>query len=68
MPRVSEEILFSISFNLLKSSGASDEEARVVSEHCIDANLAGHDSHGIIQIDDSRFGKICKNSCAIRRY
>ena len=50
MPRVSEEILFSISFNLLKSAGASNEEARVVSEHCIDANLAGHDSHGIIQI------------------
>ena len=50
MPRVSEEILFSISFNLLKSAGASNEEARVVSKHCIDANLAGHDSHGIIQI------------------
>ena len=48
MPRVSEEILFSISFNLLKSAGASNEEARVVSEHCIDANLAGHDSHVII--------------------
>ena len=30
--------------------GASDEEAEIISRHSIGANLAGHDSHGIIQI------------------
>lgn len=50
MPRISEDVLLNISASLLKSSGASNEEATIVSEHCIDANLAGHDSHGIIQI------------------
>ena len=46
MPRISEDVLLNISASLLKSSGASNEEATIVSEHCIDANLAGHDSHG----------------------
>ncbi len=31
-------------------AGASEEEAGIVSRHSIGANLAGHDSHGIIQI------------------
>ena len=35
---------------LLQAAGASAEEARIVSEHSVGANLAGHDSHGIIQI------------------
>ena len=39
-----------LAFHLLQAAGASDEEARIVSEHSIGANLAGHDSHGVIQI------------------
>jgi uncharacterized oxidoreductase len=32
------------------AAGAPDDEAEIVMQHSIDANLAGHDSHGIIQI------------------
>src|SRR4030095_11444367 len=32
------------------AAGAPREEAEIVMRHSVDANLAGHDSHGIIQI------------------
>jgi LDH2 family malate/lactate/ureidoglycolate dehydrogenase len=35
---------------LLKAAGASDEEAGAVAVGCVNANLAGHDSHGVIAI------------------
>jgi uncharacterized oxidoreductase len=35
---------------LLVAAGAPPEEAEIVMAHSVDANLAGHDSHGIIQI------------------
>ena len=50
MPRVSAAQLKSITQALLEASGASEPEAECVARHCIDANLTGHDSHGIIQI------------------
>ena len=50
MPTVAADKLREIATALLRGAGASDEEAAIVSRHSIDANLAGHDSHGIIQI------------------
>jgi uncharacterized oxidoreductase len=50
VPRVAAERLHRIGKSLLQAAGSSPEEAEVVMHHCIDANLAGHDSHGIIQI------------------
>src|ERR687884_1159178 len=50
MPRVAAERLHQIGTALLQAAGSSPDEAEVVMRHCIDANLAGHDSHGIIQI------------------
>src|SRR5207302_9042552 len=50
MPRVSAPDLHRIGKALLEAAGSSPDEAEVVMRHCIDANLAGHDSHGIIQI------------------
>jgi uncharacterized oxidoreductase len=50
MPTVSADRLHRIGAALLVAAGASDEEAEIVMQHSIDANLAGHDSHGIIQI------------------
>jgi len=35
---------------LLVAAGAPRDEAEIVIRHSIDANLAGHDSHGIMQI------------------
>jgi hydroxycarboxylate dehydrogenase B len=31
-------------------AGSSEEEARIVGDHLVDANLAGHDSHGVIRV------------------
>jgi len=50
MPRVAAERLHRIGAALLTAAGSSPDEAEVVMRHCIEANLAGHDSHGIIQI------------------
>lgn len=50
MPRIAAERLHAIGKALLEAAGSSSDEAEVVMRHCIDANLAGHDSHGIIQI------------------
>ncbi len=50
MPRAPAARLNQIGSALLIAAGAPPEEAEIVMRHCIDANLAGHDSHGIIQI------------------
>jgi len=50
MPIVPHDQLTQIATNLLKSAGASQAEAEIVAKHSIGANLAGHDSHGIIQV------------------
>src|SRR3954468_16542016 len=50
MPRVPAERLHRIGAALLSAAGAPPSEAQTVMQHSIDANLAGHDSHGIIQI------------------
>lgn len=39
--------LTKITYTLLKGFGCDDEEADIVSDHLILANLSGHDSHGI---------------------
>ena len=50
MPTVEAEKLTAIAAGLLRGAGASEEEAAITSRHSVGANLAGHDSHGIIQI------------------
>ncbi len=50
MPKVAADRLTRIAERLLVAVGASVVEAETVSRHVIAANLAGHDSHGIIQI------------------
>jgi LDH2 family malate/lactate/ureidoglycolate dehydrogenase len=50
MPRVPAERLHQIGAALLVAAGAPADEAEIVMRHSVDANLAGHDSHGIIQI------------------
>src|SRR6266487_2918208 len=48
--RVPAERLHRIGAALLVAAGASAAEVEIVMQHSVDANLAGHDSHGIIQI------------------
>lgn len=50
MPRVAASQLDRIARGLLEAAGVSADEAEIVARHCVAANLAGHDSHGIIQI------------------
>jgi len=50
MPKVSADRLTSIGAALLRAAGATAEEADAVARGCVDANLAGHDSHGIIMV------------------
>jgi uncharacterized oxidoreductase len=48
MPTVSPEQLHTMGDAILQAAGAPAEEAQIVIEHLVGANLAGHDSHGII--------------------
>ena len=50
MPLVKADRLARIGAALLQAAGASAEEAEAVATGCVDANLAGHDSHGIIAV------------------
>src|SRR5216684_2146991 len=50
MPIVQADRLIGIGAALLRAAGASDEEAGAVAVGCVNANLAGHDSHGVIAI------------------
>src|SRR5215510_13342580 len=50
MPTVEADRLAKIGAALLRAAGASQEEAEAVAVGCVNANLAGHDSHGIITI------------------
>jgi len=50
MPLAQAEELERIGAALLVAAGASPQEGAAVARGCVGANLAGHDSHGIIQI------------------
>lgn len=50
MPTVAASRLEEDAARLLSAAGASAAEAATISRHLIAANLAGHDSHGIIQV------------------
>lgn len=50
MPLLDQPMLEKLVTSLLIGAGATDEEAIIVASHCVNANLSGHDSHGVIQI------------------
>src|SRR4029079_14954424 len=50
MPIVQADRLTRIGTALLRGAGASQEEAEAVAVGCVNANLAGHYSHGVIAI------------------
>ena len=50
MSRIAAEELEPLAIRALLGAGVSREEAAVVAQHCVAANLAGHDSHGVINI------------------
>jgi uncharacterized oxidoreductase len=52
MPKVQAEQLRRIGRALLMANGVPEEEAATVARHVVNANLAGHDSHGVIMLSN----------------
>lgn len=50
MPRLHAAQIEKIASELLIGAGTPPKEAEIVARHSVEANLTGHDSHGIIQI------------------
>jgi uncharacterized oxidoreductase len=62
MPRVRAAELEQLTVAIFQAVGAPEAEAEVVGRHLVDANLAGHDSHGVLRVPqyvaEIRAGKI----------
>jgi len=50
MAVISHTVLREFSYQIFLNAGATEEDARIVADHLVDANLAGHDSHGVIRM------------------
>ena len=50
MPTIPADRLKAISETIFQGAGVSAVEAEIVARDCIDANLAGHDSHGVLRV------------------
>jgi uncharacterized oxidoreductase len=50
MPEVPAPVLHKLACELLCAVGTSPENARIVADSLINANLAGHDSHGVLRL------------------
>jgi uncharacterized oxidoreductase len=70
MKAVSHNLLADFAASLFVAAGSSDFEAGIVADHLIEANLLGHDSHGVnrvpIYCDWLRAGKVVANRRAER--
>lgn len=51
MPTCSAEYLSRIAQQILEAVGSPEDLAAIVAESLVGANLAGHDSHGVIRLD-----------------
>jgi len=50
MPRIHAEALHPFAKSLLQSGGLAEDEATLVAESLVSANLCGYDSHGVMRI------------------
>lgn len=50
MTRVPAEALLSFTTMVIEAFGTPSESARLVGDHLVEANLAGHDSHGVMRL------------------
>ncbi|RKU27306.1 hypothetical protein C6497_11180 [Candidatus Poribacteria bacterium] len=48
MPVVSHTVLRKFVYDIYRAAGGTEEDAKIVSDHVVDSNLVGHDSHGVI--------------------
>ena len=49
MITIQADVLSAYISKIFAASGSSEEEANIIAEHLIGANLRGHDSHGVIR-------------------
>ena len=47
MKHFDPQVLEQVGIDILSAAGSEPDEARIVSEHLVESNLKGHDSHGI---------------------
>ncbi len=63
---VSDEALRRVAYSIVAMAGSESAEAKVVGDHLVDANLSGHDSHGVgmlpTYIDHVRAGLLKPNT------
>ena len=52
MPLFPHDYLHRVALHIYMAEGVSEEEAKIVATHQVKANLAGHDSHGVIHIPE----------------
>lgn len=50
MPTIQHTVMRSYGYALFEAAGLPADQSRTVTDHLVDANLTGHDSHGIIRI------------------
>ena len=48
MPTINHDVLRKFVYDMYIGAGGVEEDARIVSNHVVDSNLMGHDSHGVI--------------------
>ena len=48
--RISVAELRAFAAAVFRATGSTEDEARIVGDHLVDANLAGHESHGVIRV------------------
>ena len=50
MPTYSADELVGLASSMFRAAGVPDEDAAVVARSLVDANLCGHDSHGVMRV------------------
>ncbi len=50
LPIITRDALLDYAVSLLAAGGATDSEAKIVGRSLVEANLRGHDSHGVMRI------------------
>src|SRR3954451_17627856 len=66
MPTLQADSLQKLAQELMERMGAEPADARVVAEHLVQANLAGHDSHGILRLPQY-YGDVKNGRLAVRQ-
>jgi uncharacterized oxidoreductase len=68
MPTITSDRLHALSRALCAASGSAEREAILVADHLVEANLTGHDSHGVgllpVYLENVRAGRLVPNRSA----